>query len=597
MFDYSQGMNITPGKSIQASSEDEQLAGYLAMQFQYLFGLRGTWAAHWTEIAQRIVPMDSWLFQNYSQLTQQGDKRTQELFDSTGVAGLQKFVAILDSILTPSTMYWQKLTANDPILKKNRECTLWFEQATKILFEQRYMPTANFVAQNQGVYKSLGAYGTGGLFTDALATGKGLRYKNVHLSQLYLRENHQGLVDQVFRHFMLTARQAYQKFGDSCPESIIAKVKSAPDSQFFFVHVAIPREDRDMERKDAKGMEFASYYISLLETKLVWDVKAPKDQGYRTFPYSVPRYEQATNEAYGRSVAMDCLPAIKTLNEQKKTMLKQGHRVVDPVLLAHDDGVIDSFSMQPGALNAGGVSKDGRLLVQPLPVGNVQAGKELMDDERAVINDSFLVSLFMILTENPEMTATEVMERTREKGILLAPTVGRQYSEHIGPTTHRELDVLSRQGLLPPMPKILQQAKGEYKIVYDSPIVRTQKAEWASGATRALEFFGQYASQTGDSSALDIINMETAGPEIADIYGTPAHWINTAEQVAAIKAKKQKMQAMQMAIQAGPAEAALQKAHVAGGGTPQSVINQQQQQAHTGQRPQRKRSKSPLGAP
>ena len=47
-----------------------------------------------------------------------------------------------------------------------------------------------------------------------------------------------------------------------------------------------------------------------------------------------------------------------------------------------------------------------------------------MDEERSLINDAFLVSLFQILTETPNMSATEVIERTNEKGILLAPTVG-----------------------------------------------------------------------------------------------------------------------------------------------------------------------------
>jgi hypothetical protein len=42
----------------------------------------------------------------------------------------------------------------------------------------------------------------------------------------------------------------------------------------------------------------------------------------------------------------------------------------------------------------------------------------MMLEEQALIKDTFLVSIFQILSENPEMTATEVMERTREKGIL-----------------------------------------------------------------------------------------------------------------------------------------------------------------------------------
>ena len=59
-----------------------------------------------------------------------------------------------------------------------------------------------------------------------------------------------------------------------------------------------------------------------------------------------------------------------------------------------------------------------------------------------------------ILQDNPRMTATEVIERTREKGILLAPTVGRQQSEYLGPLVDREIDVLVEQGLLPPMPDV-----------------------------------------------------------------------------------------------------------------------------------------------
>ena len=68
-----------------------------------------------------------------------------------------------------------------------------------------------------------------------------------------------------------------------------------------------------------------------------------------TFPAPTTRYDQTPNEIYGRSPAMQVLPAIKTLNEQKKTMLRQGHRVVDPVLLLPDDGVIDAFSLKAGS--------------------------------------------------------------------------------------------------------------------------------------------------------------------------------------------------------------------------------------------------------
>jgi len=561
------------------SQEDDETASTLILEWQYLFGLRGNWASHWTEIAQRIFPMESWLFQNFSQLNQMGDKRNFEVYDSTGVVALQRFGAILDSLLTPRDQFWHQLRASDDDINKDRAVKLWFENTTKKLFHYRYAPNANFASQNQGQYLSLGAYGTGLNFIDDFAGRKGIRYKHVHLGECYLQENHQGLIDSVCRHFMLTARQAYIWFGDSCPENITSIMNRFPERQFFFLHWVKPRLDQDPERKDYKGMPFVSYYVSIEGRKLCWPKGGYKEGGYRTFPYAVSRYFQAPNETYGRSPAMDILPALKTLNEQKKTMLKQGHRVTDPVLLAANDGIIDGFSLLPGAINAGGISEDGRLLVQPLPTGNVQAGKELMDDERNLINDTFLISLFQVLTENPEMTATEVLERTREKGILLAPTIGRQQSEYLGPMIDRELDILSRQGLIDPMPGLLKEAKGEYKIIYDSPISRTMKAEWAAGAQRTVEALMAVANATGDNSYLDYIDFDKAAPEMAEIFGTPQAWIRSAKDVMKIKVMRAKQQQVEQAIQAAPAAAAMVKAHVASGG---KLAPQKQNQGNPG---------------
>lgn len=544
----------TSGSFTKQSLADDELVGKLITDYEYLFGLRGNWNSHWTEIAQRIFPMESWLFQNFSQLNMQGDKRNFEVYDSTGILALQRFGAILDSLLTPRDQFWHRIKPSDDNLLKDKATRLWYERANNVLFEERYSPKSNFAAQNQGQYLSLGAYGTGVLFIDRLAGTPGLRYRHVHLGECYLQENHQGLIDRNCRHFMMTARQAYQMFGDECPVNITAVKDRFPDRQFFFLHWVMPNSDRDLDRKDYKGMEYESIYISIEGRKIV------KRGGYTNFPYAISRYYQAPNEAYGRSIAMDVLPSLKTLNEQKKTMLKQGHRVVDPVLLAHDDGVIDGFSLAPGAINAGGVSADGKMLIQPLPTGNLAMGKDVMEDERNLINDSFLISLFQVLTENPQMTATEVLERTREKGILLAPTIGRQQSEYLGPMIDRELDLLSAMGKLPPQTGLMKEAKGAYKTIYDSPITRTMKAEWSAGAQRTVETLMQLAQATQDPSYLFYIDFDVAAPIMASINGTPDSWIRSKAEVDKLKAAHAKQMQMQQAVAAAPAAAGIMKA-------------------------------------
>lgn len=528
-------------------------------RFDSAVALRGNWESHWEEIARRVLPNYAGSFTSHGMTRSQGEKRTEEMVDATAALALPKFASVMESMLTPRTSRWHRLMPTDRALLKNRNVKLWFEDVTDILFDYRYAPKANYAGQGFETYQSLGAFGTGTLFIDSLSDG-GLRYKSIHLGEIHFLENHQGIIDTAFRKFPLTARQAMQKFGkanDKVPDRIKDAVKSSnpgdSEKQFWFIHCVRPREDYSPGRKDFKGMAFTSEYVNVEEKIVV------REEGYGSFPYAIGRYVQAPGELYGRSPAMMALPAIKVLNEEKKTVLKQGHRVVDPVLLAHDDGVLDTFSLKPGAVNAGGVNADGRPLVHALQTGNLSLAKEMMQDEQATIKDAFLLSLFQILLETPQMTATEVLERTREKGILLSPTMGRQQSEFLGPQIERELDVLAQQGLLPPMPQFLRDAGGQYKVEYDSPLSRAQKAENAAGLFRTVDWAAGVINITQDPSPLDWVNWDEAIPDVMDINAVPERWRNSMDKVKAIRDGRAQQQQAQQAIDALPGAASMAK--------------------------------------
>jgi hypothetical protein len=459
---------------------------------------------------------------------------------------------------TPQNSVWHLLKAGDKVLQRNRQVRQYFDDLNDALFNWRYRPSANFVGNIQQVYLSAGVYGNGLMFIDQPEKERGLRYRNVHLSEAYFVQNHANVVDTVYRCFWLTARQLKQQFskqGDSLPDEVEQWMSepNGTERKAEILHVVTPREDYDPTRMDSKGMRFESCYIYVSKQQVI------RESGFRTFPYAVTRYMQSPGETYGRGPAQMVLPAIKVLNEEKQTMLKQGHRAVDPVLLAHDDGNLSSFSMKAGALNAGGVSAEGRALIQALPVGNIAIGDKLMDLERQPINDAFLVPLFQILVDSPQMTATEVLERAREKGMLLAPTAGRLQAEFLGPLIEREIDLLAAQDLLPPMPPILQQAQAEYKIVYDSPMSRMQRAEGAAGYMRALTVAAEYAKMTGDVESLDYFDMDKAMPEIQEINGSPVRWTRSEEDVQARRAKREQAAAAQQMVDAAPAAASVMK--------------------------------------
>jgi len=531
---------------------DEIIKRYEALESQ-----RGTWESHWTEIADRVLPRYAdTLFKPTSEQTR-GEKRTEKMIDSTAGLALERFAAAMESMLTPRTQKWHRLEPSDPTLATDREVALWFEAATDRLFKERYASKANFASQQHEVYMGLGAFGTGIMFVDAHDKG-GLRYAATDLRELLFDNNHQGIVDTAFRKYALTARQMMQRveqgLWDDVPDSVKTAARKEPDRKFEIIHCIKPRAEVDPDRLDSKGKPYASYYISVQGREVLGE------GGFDTFPYMVSRYVTGPGELYGRSPAMFVLPSIKVLNEQKKTMLTQGHRTVSPVLLTHDDGILDTFSLKPGALNPGGVTAEGRPLVHTLPTGNLAAGQELMDMERQVINDGFLVSLFQILIETPTMTATEVLERAREKGALLSPTMGRQQSEGLGPMIEREVDVLLQQGLLPPMPDMLIEAQGEFEIIYDSPLSRSQRAEEASGFLRTLEAAIAVVNTTQDPSSLDQFNMDVIVNELAKINAVPPSWMNGPEQIAQIREGRAQQAQMQQMIEAAPAAAGVMKA-------------------------------------
>lgn len=514
---------------------------------------RGNWEAHWREIAELVLPAYSDMFEAPGYNTP-GQKKTEKQIDSTAPAALTRFAAVMESIITPRSQTWHNLRPVDPYLLNDRQTRLWFEQTNDLLFRYRYAPYANFASVQSEGYMSLGAFGTRCKFIDRMGTHPGIRYRSISLGEICVEENHQGMVDTVYRTFVLKGRQMLQQFGKNAPEDVLKEYQAGNDKDYEVLHCIRPRNDRDPTRKDYKGKRYEELYICKKHRVIL------EEGGYNTMPYVVSRYWTIPGEIYGRSPAMTVLPAIKTLNEQKKTVLKQGHRIVDPVLLMHDDGVADTFSMMPGSMNAGGVSADGRPLVHTLPTGNLAVGRDMMEDERMAINDAFLITLFQILVETPQMTATEVLERAREKGALLAPIAGRQESEDLSPQIDRELELLTMQGLLPEMPPAMQEARVEFKIEFDSPLTRMQKAEAAGGGIRMLQIAAEIAAQTQDPSALDWFNVDTMVPGLADAQAMRPSWMRDKTDVDKIRQNRSQQAATQQMIEAAPSMAAMMKA-------------------------------------
>lgn len=381
---------------------DQDAVDDLIRIYENLKGSRGVWEQHWEEIAERVLPRQVGFIGDRTP----GEKRTQKIFDSKPMVALERFAAINDSMLTPRQTKWHNLRTTNEDLNRDFEVQNWFYQVNQILYDSRYTPSANFAGQNFERWISNGAFGTGLLFTDfdegRGATQRGLRYRCTNLRDCFILDNHQGVIDTVFRRLRYTARQAAQKWGeDKLPESVKKDldVPSKQHTEHEFVHCVRPRTDYSPGRMDSRGRPWQSVYVHVKDKTIM------EEGGYTSFPYSISRYVTAPDEVYGRSPAMAALADIKMLNEMSRTDIRAVHKLVDPPLLLHDDGVLGNgamtVNMKPGGLNYGGVNKDGRQLIQPFSTGaRVDINEAKMDQRRASIDEAFFVTLFQILVDS-----------------------------------------------------------------------------------------------------------------------------------------------------------------------------------------------------
>lgn len=524
-----------------STGEDSSAAEVIREQ-ERMKGCRGIWDSHWQEIAERIWP-DRALFQGDKP---GGEKRTERVFESTPALALTRFAAAMEAMLTPRTQRWHRLSVPDPELEENSEVQRYLDAVTDVLFRARYAPKANFASQQHEAYLSNGAFGTGVIFVDEIV-GESLRYRAIPLSEVFIAEDFSGIINRVHRRFKLSNRQAVDMFGkESLPDAIVNKAEGPQaDEKTEFIHCVYENKDRKGGDRSWKGMKWRSIYVSV-------DCRATVDEGgYRTMPYSIGRYITTPGEVYGRSPAMLVLPDIKMLNEQEKTIMRAAQRMVEPPLLVSEDGALQPFNVRPNALNYGYLDDKGTPLVQPLQMnGQIPLGIELQDQKRKVIQDAFLVTLFQILVDQPNMTATEAMLRAQEKGQLLAPTMGRWQSEQLGPMIERELDILGNAGMLPPMPKAMMDRGGQVEISYESPLNRAQRAEEGMAILNTLSAAGSIAQF--DPSVVKLFKGQEAMRELADINGMPAKLLYSPEEMEQINAEDAQQQQLQQLLAAAP---------------------------------------------
>lgn len=422
----------------------------------------------WVEIAQYEHPM----INNFQDDNQQGKKRTNYILDSHTQLAIKTASKGYQAYLFPRSAPWFKYGLDQEELERKKENAMWLERIEKAMYAE--LARSEFY-QEAGKMMPVGlTIATASMYVEDHPDARCSEYLALHPKEAYIARNRYGLVDTLYRRYLMTGRNILDEFGDSIEEYVkkptLQSLEKNPHKAVPVIHAVFPRKDKWAAKLfTAKDYPWASLYI--LEDEQVF----LRESGFPEFPYAVWCYDVNTDEDYGRGPGWDCLPDTKRLQvvvKSESQAIQTGAK--SPTFYPEElDDVLD--------LGPGGKIpyRDFMRKVAPIETStiNLQHVSAVAERIRQQIDDHYDVPFFLIFSqrERLEKTATEIAEIAGERAALMSTTTGRIESDWLDPIHQLSLRNAARAGRLPPPPPALRASGAELKIKYIGPMANLQK--------------------------------------------------------------------------------------------------------------------------
>lgn len=526
--------------------ENDKAAGIIKL-YEKLKSNRVNWDSHWREIAEFVIPNKDNVYQ-FDRAP--GEKKFNEIFDSTAIHSNELLGSALHGMLTNPTNIFFGLSTGLSALDKNDEVRKWLQECVRRMHQ--VLNNSNFQTEIHEVYLDIGSFGTGALFIDEDDKDI-IRFQSHPIYQMYIDENYKGSVDTVLRCFKKPLKDLLDEFGDEAfqQDPMFSLASMDMHKEYEVIHAVLANTEYNPYFEEKINKPFKSCYV-LKDKKIIL-----RERGYDTFPYAIPRWTKISGEKYGRSPAMKSLSDTKMINQMMKVTIRSAQKVVDPPLMAPDDGAMGPIRTAPGAINYYRAGTSDR--IEPLLTGaRIDFGFQIMEDVRTRIRSAFFIDQLQ-LREGPQMTATEVMQRTEEQLRLLGPILGRQHNELLRPLIDRVFDIMLKRGKLPEIPEVL--AGVNLEVQYSSMIARAQKTSELESMNRMFSIAAPLFQV--DPTVTDNFNPDAAFKYIATTLSLPYELMrdekevkklreNRAQQAQAAQQQMNESHSAEMASKMGP---------------------------------------------
>lgn len=515
---------------------------------------RSSWITHWREISEHQQPRAGRFVVTDRN---RGDKRANKILDNTAVFGARTLAAGLMSGITSPARPWFRLEIRDKELMESAAVKTWLHDTTELL--RTIFSSSNTYRALHTIYEELGLFGTAAsvVLPDF---DNVIHHHPLTVGEYALATNHKGEVDTLCREFQMTVAQMVEKFGkENCSRTVQDLfAKGSYDTWVDVVHMIEPRRERDINKRDAKNMRFASIYLEPGHDSA--GDKYLSESGFKRFPVLAPRWVVTGNDVYGTSPGMECLGDVKQLQHQQ---LRKGQAIdyqVNPPLQVPTRYKEATKARLPGGVFYVDSAGQGAGVRSAFEVNlNLQHLGLDIADVRERIRSAYYADLFLMMQGDTRsgITATEVAERHEEKLLMLGPVLERLHNELLSPLIDVTFDLAEEAGILPAAPPELEGM--DLNVEFISVLAQAQRAVATQGMDRLLGTVGGLAQMKPD--VLDKINFDQVVDDLASAYGVNPKIVLPDDQVAALR--DQRAQAMQMQQVAASMPAMVQGAKTA----------------------------------
>lgn len=516
----------------------------------------------WLEIWQMLGEFIHMRRMDFTTMRQPGEFLTREIFDSTAPKAAKTAASSILSLLWPQSVKRFRLRPPRQ-LPDTRVIKEYYEFVTQKIIDVMDDPKAGLpMALDEYMLDQI-CFGTSGV--EALPSKKTkVVYKAWGVKNMSIAEGADGFIDTIYVEMRLPVHVIVKTYGE---QKVSAKVRGLFqarkfDEEFNILIAIEPRitDDFSLPGKGNSGMPFQSVHIEM-DTKHFL-----KESGFTEMPIKVARFWKLLGETYGRSCAMDALPATLEANAIWEAVTVAIEKNLDPPLGVLDDGKLGAGSIDTSAgavnvFNITGRAGEKNPIFPLYTVGEIKQTVSLLESLSQEISDHFFIDRLLDFNNETRMTLGEANLRNKLRNSTLGSIFTRQIAEMFSPNVERTFNILFDQGELGVVEgsvdhAIAVQINGEvpvviprevadlmtkghnvYDIEYFTPALRIMQAEELDGIIRTFDS-AAVIKGAGCTYVEDNLDGDIAIRRIADITGTPSEVKRSKKDVEVIREER-----------------------------------------------------------